>query len=477
MESPGAGNPVWAPGLGNFISAGHWHWQLAELAQALELRRGDHVAAAPVAAAGAVDAVRPAAQALSSAAGGDGGAWAKTICWEPSVGQLRQLRQRMANGGRVVAAARPWRAVDWPAASRPVRWSPQSEERLCKNFLDAGFELLQVRVCCYPCEITWTAWLNVLEKLFPEHGRQRSTMADPEGERYLHFDDRLLLVTAQLPNPAWHLALEGFWAPLLVLQPWEAQEVLEQLDAHAQQVIGSGAKVEDLQGEQRFKVHLLYPWAARLVRHPVLVSAVQKALGTQDVLLWFSEVNAKAPMSKCHAAPHQDGIFASLWPNDAVCSVFVALTDATAEMGGLFFQRGSHLRGQLPHIVDGEAQNLIGFKCEEANQVFDSDEAVPVELKAGEASLHTFRTLHWSGPNLTSTRRVGLALRYVRADVARSRPLRRRESATVAAGRYDARRGAFDVEMEPRRALGEEEVKCHQEALARERENYCADEV
>eukprot|EP00913_Durusdinium_trenchii_P003513 g3250.t1 len=296
-------------------------------------------------------------------------------------------------------------------------------------------------------------------------------MADPEGERYLHFDDRLLLVTAQLPNPAplatlatlrccakrrrlcqtssgptlgagkefrlplgWHLALEGFWAPLLVLQPWEAQEVLEQLDAHAQQVIGSGAKVEDLQGEQRFKVHLLYPWAARLVRHPVLVSAVQKALGTQDVLLWFSEVNAKAPI------------------------VFVALTDATAEMGGLFFQRGSHLRGQLPHIVDGEAQNLIGFKCEEANQVFDSDEAVPVELKAGEASLHTFRTLHWSGPNLTSTRRVGLALRYVRADVARSRPLRRRESATVAAGRYDARRGAFDVEMEPRRALGEEEL-------------------
>lgn len=47
-------------------------------------------------------------------------------------------RQRMANGGRVVAAARPWRAVDWPAASRPVRWSPQSEERLCKNFLDAS---------------------------------------------------------------------------------------------------------------------------------------------------------------------------------------------------------------------------------------------------------------------------------------------------------------------------------------------------
>lgn len=65
--------------------------------------------------------------------------------------------------------------------------------------------------------------------------------------------------------------------------------------------------------------------------------------------------------------------------------VWLALTDALAEMGGLYFHRGSHLRGALPHHVDPEAENLIGFRVEgEAREA--EEEAVPVELKAGEVT-------------------------------------------------------------------------------------------
>ena len=53
-------------------------------------------------------------------------------------------------------------------------------------------------------------------------------------------------------------------------------------------------------------------------------------------------------------------------------------------MGGLFFHRGSHLGGPLPHRVDGEAENLIGFRVDGADVM--GDEAVPVELKAGEVT-------------------------------------------------------------------------------------------
>lgn len=112
------------------------------------------------------------------------------------------------------------------------------------------------------------------------------------------------------------LALDGFWGPVVPLTSQEAAEALRKLDLHAQQVAGGTA--EDLVGEQRFKVHLLYPWAHQLVCHPVILKAVCQALGTENVLVWFSEVNAKGPRSPCHAAPHQDGIFASLAPNDAV---------------------------------------------------------------------------------------------------------------------------------------------------------------
>ena len=110
---------------------------------------------------------------------------------------------------------------------------------------------------------------------------QASNSATP---RYLHFEDRLLLLIAQLPTDwgccrrakrlrlskipmPWpmRLALDGFWAPLMPLTPQQAAEALAQLDRHAQRVRRSEtARAEELVGEERFKLHLLYPWAAQL---------------------------------------------------------------------------------------------------------------------------------------------------------------------------------------------------------------------
>ena len=65
----------------------------------------------------------------------------------------------------------------------------------------------------------------------------------------------------------------------------------------------------------------------------------------------------------------------------------MALTDALAEMGGLYFQRGSHLGGALPHHVDPEPENLIGFRVDHGDHGEDEGtEAVPVELNAGEVT-------------------------------------------------------------------------------------------
>ena len=42
---------------------------------------------------------------------------------------------------------------------------------------------------------------------------------------------------------------------------------------------------------------------------------------------------------------------------------------------------------------------------------------VQVPLRRGEASLHSFLTVHQSGPNTKSYPRVGLALRFIARDV------------------------------------------------------------
>jgi hypothetical protein len=96
-------------------------------------------------------------------------------------------------------------------------------------------------------------------------------------------------------------------------------------------------------------------------------------------------------------------------------------------------------------------------------------------LMAGEASLHSFRTVHWSGPNATDARRVGLAIRYVRADISREERAAApttRETATLVSGTYDPAIGSFDLEPVPLVPAGEDEVRAHAESLARQRANY-----
>lgn len=75
---------------------------------------------------------------------------------------------------------------------------------------------------------------------------------------------RLRLSKIPMPWPM-RLALDGFWAPLVPLTSQQAAEALAQLDRHAQRVRRSdAARAEELVGEERFKLHLLYPWAAQL---------------------------------------------------------------------------------------------------------------------------------------------------------------------------------------------------------------------
>lgn len=302
----------------------------------------------------------------------------------------------------------------------------KDEMEMCQDLREAGFDLTALRVATYHCEISLQKWLSLVADLCSQEELQSFreemiTQLEADGasdgtEQYLHFEDRLLLLIAQLPTDwgccrrakrlrlskipmPWpmRLALDGFWAPLVPLTPQQAAEALAQLDRHAQRVRRSdAARAEELVGEERFKLHLLYPWAAQLVRHPVILEAVRQALGTPNVLVWFSEVNAKGPRSPCHAAPHQDGIFASLAPNDAVITVWLALTEALAEMGGLYFQRGSHLSGALPHHVDPEPENLIGFRVDHGDGVVQLQwsDARKRCLRLDPPAKHSARCLH-----------------------------------------------------------------------------------
>ena len=189
-------------------------------------------------------------------------------------------------------------------------------------------------------------------------------------------------------------------------------------------------------------------------------------------------------------APHQDSTFAELIPCDEVVTAWIALSDpVTIQEGGLLFYSGTHLLGQLPHTCDiinydddnneeidiemvendeeSSKSNELKFATNLTKQklrnvlsqgqqcsIPSGIEGTSIPLRAGQATLHHFYTIHTSGPNVSSNShhhqpRVGLAVRYITANV-RKRNFKVKEMITYISGRTDIiHNDCFENEWEP----------------------------
>ena len=154
----------------------------------------------------------------------------------------------------------------------------------------------------------------------------------------------------------------------------------------------------------------LLPSFARVIRHPRLIEAVSQIIGP-DLLVWGSGLFIKEPSSRSYVSWHQD---LNYWGLDGEQEVtaWLALTPATVENGCMRFVPGSHGKKVVPH-VDSFAQDNLLTRGQEIAVEVDEASAVNVVLRAGQASFHHGHMFHASGPNGTSSRRIGAALRYI----------------------------------------------------------------
>lgn len=264
----------------------------------------------------------------------------------------------------------------------------------------------------------------------------------------------------------------GFVGPINVLTQEECQTAWKQVQ-------------EDIakEGSSRFKLHLILPTISKIAHHPVLVKAVQEALGNPDIWLWSSDINIKQPNSPGFFAPHQDATYAGLSPSSKVLTAWVALSDPVGEREGcLSFHPGSHKVGQLHHqtrrsdeISDNNLLSLGQFIPDTLIKQLENTTAVAIPLRAGQATFHSFDCVHESGPNSSSQPRVGLALRYMTASVIQSKPVQ--EMATWISGT----KGGSSFEMEPQlpTVCSMEDInrgrEAQREAMKREEANYFAE--
>jgi len=207
------------------------------------------------------------------------------------------------------------------------------------------------------------------------------------------------------------------------------------------------------------KSYLVFAWLAELIRSPGILDAVEDILGP-DLLCWNANFFIKNPTSPMHVTWHQDATYFGLNKPDVV-TAWVALTDSTESNGAMEFVPGSHKKDQLPHRDTFAADNLLSRGQEIVVTVDESLRQV-VTLHPGEISLHHGRLVHKSPPNLSHSRRLGFAIRYIATNTIQTLG---RDSATLVRG--EDRYGHFDPEPQPRWDFDPEVLEYHKQMMTR----------
>ncbi len=154
-----------------------------------------------------------------------------------------------------------------------------------------------------------------------------------------------------------------------------------------------------------------------------ILDIVEQIIGP-NIIIWGSQLIAKPPLSKVNVDWHQDSFYWPLKPMTAV-TVWIAMIDSTEEVGCMQVVPKTHKDGLLKHhyapsIIEPnmEIKQGGGLYLELDKNEYDIEKAIPIELKAGQISLHHADTVHGSDPNISKDKkRVGLIARFSPPDI------------------------------------------------------------
>ena len=204
---------------------------------------------------------------------------------------------------------------------------------------------------------------------------------------------------------------EGFVIVRGLFSPEEFRELAAQLDRYVREVVPAlpkdAAFFDDYANPATLRkmqsLHRHDPWFGRFMLEgphvPLLEYCLRDRFSPQGID-WFD----KLPHDTQATPAHQDGFYWCRKPNIA-CGLWIAIDPVDRENGCLWYARGSHRRGILPHAGSG----VLGFS--QGLQNFDPTtvDAVPIELAPGEAVVHSSATIHWTGINRTPRHRRAMA--------------------------------------------------------------------
>lgn len=159
--------------------------------------------------------------------------------------------------------------------------------------------------------------------------------------------------------------------------------------------------------------HLRHGRVWDVLTNPKIVSIVSDLLG-ESVVAWGSHFFCKMPRDGKTVSWHQDASYWPLTPSKAV-TAWLAIDDADRGNACMKYIPGTQVLGHLTYnLSETDESNILNQTVPEVGKYGDP---VFVELKAGEASLHSDLLLHGSDANTSDRRRCGLTLRFTTGDV------------------------------------------------------------
>ena len=228
---------------------------------------------------------------------------------------------------------------------------------------------------------------------------------------------------------------EGYVFPLPGVSSAEAAEYRARIEAYETRA------GHDANRTLKIKGNLAFPWLMELGRNPRILDAVEDVIGP-NILLFGASIFAKNGRDPRYVSWHQDSAYFGLAPNEEV-TAWVAFTESTVEKGCLKVMPRTHLGPDLHHVETYAKDNMLAKG--QSIEGLAEDQAVCLELRAGEFSLHHERMAHASGPNRGTDRRIGFAFFYIPTHV---RSVLGRRQATLVRG-VDTY-GHWDADCVPR---------------------------
>lgn len=250
---------------------------------------------------------------------------------------------------------------------------------------------------------------------------------------------------------------DGFLFPIDCLTPEEVRHYRGCLENFEREQGDTFGRLPNL---VRSKSHLLFTWMDDLVRHPKVLDAVESLIGP-NILLYHLTSWLKEPGDGAHVSWHQDGTYFGLEPYEQI-TAWIALTDATPEMGCIKIIPGSQVIGQRPHKDMATPGNLLS-RGQTIDHPLDYTKYVMMPVSAGQISLHHTHIVHSSDRNQTQERRIGIGVSYIPTHCRLMTDAR--VSAMLVRGRDDY--GNFDPEPRPKSDFDADARAAHATAVDR----------